>query len=338
MPVVPPDQSYQDFVRLAFTNLVNWGPAWPNDGVAVSVLYHLYCHHNFHFNIQAKAPLTGNQLNQAMINLINSVTINNRNHVIRIQDDNLNVMNQRATLRQYRNPPQNMSRQARRARRSYLHVYPYGTTVVQNSLNQITLPNTRNYAKNWRIGINVFPNSMAAAVQALVPIMDQNLVIDHMKFMAPGRADKSDSVIIFLRKQANNYGNIRIAVGQAMVNAQVQIQRKFSPMWNEFDYGYGEAAEAPTNGYSFGMFRCILAYLAYPRRLSTVATLRLADYQARVDEIFETFGIPLFAPHEQGQLILPPFNDPLRIRFMRALALYRNFGANVYQNLLLVAR
>lgn len=334
MPL-PSDRSYQDFVRSAFSYLVNPGPVQPNAGVAVSDLYRRYCYYDSNPNIPAKVRLAGNPLLLAMINFINNATVNNRNHIIRIQSDNFNVMNQQAVSGEYQNPPPNMSQQAAAALTSYLHIYPYGTQRVQGSPNQITRPNNRNFVNNWRIGVNVVPGSIADAVPTLITIMDQYPAIDHIKFAAPTIVNKSDSVIIFLRKEAGPYNTIKGDVELQLAMANVGVEPKFAPMWNEFADGYGEAAEAPTNGFSFGLFRCILAYLAYPRRPSTAATLSLPDYQARVDQTFETFGIPLFAPHEQGQLILPPYNHPIRIRFMRALALFRNFPANAFQNLLL---
>ena len=337
MPI-PSDQSYQDFVRSAFSILTNLGPALPNAGVTVSCLYQLYCYYNSNPNIQAKVPLAGTQLYQATFDLLVNSHTDDKYRFIRIQDDDLSVMDQPAALQQYGSLVQNSNvittnQPAITALTSYLHIYPDGTKWPDRNTNKLKRPNNRGGIINWRFGINVVPNSIAAAVKALMPILDQYPEIDHIKFSAPGRANKLDSVIIYLLKPANTDNTIKQAVQQAITNANVQIQLNFSPMWNEYANGYGEAAEAPTNGYSFGMFRCILAYLAYPRRPSTAATLSLQDYQARVDKTFETFGIPLFAPHEQGQLLAPPYNHPIRIRFMRALALYRNLRANAFQNL-----
>ena len=346
MPI-PSDQSYGDFVQLAFYYLINPGPVQPNAGVAVSVLYNLYCHYTPYLNIQAKVPLAGDELYWAMIEILDAAELNNRERIIRVQHKPLNqpvtlsVMDQPRAHQQYgtlalNNTITNTYPLAETALTSYLHVYPAGTQRQAPDSNALNYPQDRPVTSNWRIGINVLPGSIAAAVEALMPIMHTYKDIHHIKFSAPGRANKSDSAIIYLRKETATYNTIKGNVQQAMTN--VEIQPKFSPMWNEFADGYGEAAEAPTNGFSFGVFRCILAYLAIPRRPSTAATLTLSGYLARVDETFETFGIPLFAPHEQGPLWAPPYNHPIRLRFMRALALYSNLPADTFQNLQLTAR
>lgn len=347
MPILS-DQSYQEFVQLlAFPYLVNPGPVEPNAGVAVSNLYRGYCYYTPSPNIQAKVALAGNELYMAMIALLDATYSDNKNRIIRVQHTppgrtaTLSVMDRQRASDQYGNLLQHPTITyplAETALTSYLHVYPSGTTQVTTGSDNLSRATNRPPTNNWRIGINVVPGSMAAAVEALMPIMYDFEDIDHIKFLAPGRANKSDSVIIFLVKDPDTYDLTKQAVLQAMEEAQVEIQPKFSPMWNEFADGYGEAAEAPINGYSFGVFRCILAYLASPRRPSTAAILTQWDYQARVDKTFETFGIPLFAPHEQGQLIVPPYNGLIRKRFMKARALYENLPADAFQNLQLTAR
>ena len=345
---LPSDLSYGDFVQLAFHYLINPGPVRPNAGVAVSVLYYLYSHYASNPNIQAKVPLRDNQLYQAMQDIIDATNSDGKFRIIRVQHKPLNqpvtfsVLDQTRAHRLYGGLLQETYmttyQLAKTAMKSYLHVYPSGTTQVTPGSDHLNRATNRPLTSNWRIGINVLPGSIAAAVEALMPIMHTHKDIRHIKFWAPGRASKLDSVIIFLRKQANTYGNIQLAVQQAMTNARVQIQPNFSPMWNEFADGYGEAAEAPRNGFSFGVFRCILAYLAIPQRPDTAAMLTLSDYLARVDDTFTTFGIPLFAPHEQGPLHEPPYNDPIRQRFMRAMALYSKLPADTFQNYQLTAR
>ena len=332
----PSDQSYQDFVRAAFSYLVNPGPVPPDAGLAVSELYDCYADYDPDPTVRAKRALTGNRLYGALVDFITNVG----GRIIRVQNDDWSVLDQPAALVQYRNPPlggiRALPTQARKALTSYLHVYPTGTQRVALDSNKLIRPANRPTTNNWRIGINVKPRYIARAAQALVGIMDANRHIDHIKFSAPGSARKPDSVIIYMRKRTATYGTIKAAVQTAIPVRYVQP--KFSPMWNEFADGFAEAAEAPIHGGSFGTFRCILAYLAYPRRASTAASLSLSDYQKRADETFELFGIPLFEPHKQGRLYRPPFNDPIRKRFMRAYALHKGKAANRYRNRQLIDR
>ena len=349
MPL-PSDQSYKDFISSAYTYLTNPGPVRPSDGVAVSKLYRLYSRYDSNPTVAAKVALVGDPLYQAMVAFIGNANIG-ANRIIRVQSDKWRVMDQAKVLKQYQNPPQGspgaMKRQARKALGSYLHIYPDGTK--RKGRKSVTLPAGRpgvplpdgsrdpnHPPNNWRIGINVEPGSMTAAVAALMDIMDNNADINHIKFSAPGTAGKPDSVIIYMRKRDDSYAGIRTAVQNAV--AGLNIQHKFSPMWNEFADGFGEAAEPPKGGSSFGTYRCILAYLAYRRPSSKAATLSPSEYLARVDQIFGIFGIPLFEPHKQGSVIIPPYNRSFHDRFMKARALSKGKAADHYLNDQLIAR
>lgn len=335
----PSYQSYQDFVRTAFAYLEDPGPIRPDDALAVSDLYHLYSNYDSRPWIAAKVPLAGVPLYQAMIAFINNANNTDPNRIIRVQSDKWRVLDKAAALIHYNNPPPGgpgLSAQAQTAMTSYLHVYPTGTQRRSPNSKHLIAPQNHNYVNNWRIGINVVPGSIAAAVLALMPILDANRHIGHIKFSAPGTAGKPDSVIIYLRKRTATYGAIKAAVQQAI--PVVNVQAKFSPMWSEFADGFGEAAEPPKNGGSFGTYRCILAYLAYPRSASTAATLSPSDYLARVDQTFGIFGIPLFEPQKQGRLPSPPYNSSIRKRFMRARALHKGKPTNHFHKTKLVDR
>ncbi len=290
--------------------------------------------------IAAKVGLVGNPLYLAMVAFINNATNIDPNRIIRIQSDDHSIMDQVAVLQEYNNPPPGspaaMNRQARKALSTYLHVYPAGTQRQAPNSNKLIAPANRNYTNNWRIGINVLPGSIAPAVLALMPILDANRHIGHIKFSAPGLAGKPDSVIIYMRKRRATYDTIKGAVQAAIPAANVQAT--FSPMWNEYEPGFAEAAEPPKYGGGFGTYRCILAYLAYPRQPSTAATLRPSDYLARVDQTFGIFGIPLFEPHKQGPLLEPPYDSHIRKRFMRAYALHKGKSTNRYRKRHLIAR
>lgn len=345
----PSDQSYQDFVQIAFghfTGLIN--PMNPNAGASARALYTLYAGYHPNLQVAPKVPLVGNALYTALDNLINNVG----NRVIRVQSDSLKVMDNAGVRQEYQNRLAGQlnpfTGSADATQWSYLHVYPTGTTGTAGQ-RPITLPAGRpgvrlsngqpdpNYPpNNWRIGVNVEPNSMAAAVAALMLIMDNNVDINHIKFSAPGTAGKPDSVIVYLRKKGLTYLGIRGLV-QAAVGL-LNIQHKFSPMWNEFVDGFAEAAEPPIGGGSFGSFRCNLAVLAYYYLLDSGDGLTINNYLAWTDTIFEIFGIPQFSPHDQGPLNDPLYDNQMRLEFMQVLALKKRQAANAYQNRQLIGR
>src|ERR1700734_1513681 len=82
---------------------------------------------------------------------------------------------------------------------TYLHVYP-----------------TAPAEGNWRIGFNVRPVDIAAAMAELAPIMNQYDSLDHMKFLCPGSASKADSVIVYADRQVASFDALKHAALQAM--------------------------------------------------------------------------------------------------------------------------
>lgn len=333
------DQSYQDFLRQAFFHLTNPGPVRPDAGLAVRNLYHLYCYYDSNPMIPAKAPLADNDLYRAMIELLEAANFENKKHIIRVQHTPPNqnvtfsIMDQDKALLQYGNLSRSSDityQLAITAMKSYLHVYPSDTRRLDQNTNELSRPIGRSGIIDWRIGINVDPISIAAAVLKFLPVVDKYPDIHHIKFAAPAFATKSDSIIFYLRKQPNTYKTIRKAVKQASQN--LKIQPKFAPMWNEFAAGLGEAADAPRRDLSFGIYRCILAYLAFPVSRIEAAALSFPQYLDSVDDMFERFGIPRYMPHEQGRLYIPPVDAALQRRFMVAKALYDGKSFDAYQD------
>lgn len=329
------DQSYQDFVRLAFDYFVGLGnPAKPNAASSVHNLYTQYSAYNPDPKVQAKVSLKDKALYNAMITFIDNAA----NKVVRVQGDDWSVLDNVGVRKEYVKRRDDkkfvLSTQAQRALRTYLHVYPAGATNQKS--NKVTMPNGRPDPNNWRIGINVKPDSIAAALAVLAPIMDSTPDIHHIKFAAPGTAGKPDSVIIYMRKKDKTYTGIRTQVQAAL--GGLNLQSKFSPMWNEFANGVAEASEPPKNGGSFGTYRCILAYLAYYFLQLTNDDMTPEDYLGWCDAIFEIFGIPQFEPHQQGPLNDPLYDNSMRQLFMSASALYKRKPANSFKDVLLINR
>jgi len=212
--------------------------------------------------------------------------------------------------------PNNLSATAAAATEAYLHVYPNPQ---------------RNLAANWRVALNIRPESIAAAVGAVLPVMNQNNDIDHFKVTAPGYAGKPDSLIVYMVKNNGTYNNIRQALTGAVAN--LAIQETFNPLWNEFALGQAEASEPPTINYtvqqnpeveysSFGMYRSQLTAMAFQRAVAAAngqnpANVAQNAFNNALDTILPEYGVPLANPHEQQALNFQP-NDALNAEFMRA--------------------
>jgi hypothetical protein len=183
--------------------------------------------------------------------------------------------------------------------RTYLHVYP----AVQAPAD-------------WRIGLNVLPADMAAAMAALTPLLDRFADIDHMKFLGPAAAGKADSVIVYLRRNAERYAGLRDAVLGAAEG--LHLQPRVGAMWNEIRDGIGEASEPPLRGASFTTYRCLVVYLAYREyRLNTQAP-SFDDFKAYLAQVMALFGLDPASPHLQGALRR---GDPVFASWWRSLSL-----------------
>lgn len=200
---------------------------------------------------------------------------------------------------------------ADRATRRYLHIYP-------NPLRNALVP-------NWRIGFNVPPAEIAEAVRRLVPVMQAQANIGHIKFSAPTMITKPDSVIVYMRRGAagaldpaylTTFAAVRDAVLPPLplpapnAPAPLNLVQQFGPIWEEFVEGGAEAAEPPQGGGSFGNFRSILAYQAYLLMRKQFCQIRwnAGNYGTTTDALYNHFGIPAAAnPQNQNALAVPFF-------------------------------
>lgn len=175
---------------------------------------------------------------------------------------------------------------ANSASSTYIHVYP---TPSRNLLQA-----------DWRIGINLKPDSIATAVPQLAKIQDAFPCIEHFKFLAPGKANKPDSVNIYLKYDSGSYPTLLNAVEKATDGMR---QQGFSLLWNEVKPGLAECAESPWDTVSFGEFRCLVTCLAY-----YWAELYAIDNGGNVDSLFieyldylfPFFGLDVTKPYLQG--------------------------------------
>ncbi len=166
---------------------------------------------------------------------------------------------------------------------AYLHVYP-----------------DIEAAPDWRIGLNVEPAAMAAAMGALTPLLDEYPDIGHMKFLGPASADKADSVIVYLRR-TEGYDALRRAVVDAA--APLAKQARVGAMWNEIADGVGEASEPPDGGLSFTAYRCLVVYLAYTQYGSAAKAPTFDDFKQYLAQVMALFGLDPASPHTQGPLL-----------------------------------
>jgi hypothetical protein len=149
---------------------------------------------------------------------------------------------------------------------------------------------------NWRIGLNVKPREMAQATTALTPLLNQYGDIDHMKFLGPGTASKSDSVIVYLNR-AGGYEGLKQAVLDAV--AGIRLEPRVGAMWDEIASGVGVAAEPPMG--SFTSYRCVVVYLSFLEyRHAGGHTLDGFRHYLRLT--FPMFGLDYDRPHLQGPL------------------------------------
>tara|TARA_R110002072_G_scaffold77215_3_gene180391 strand:- start:921 stop:1913 length:993 start_codon:yes stop_codon:yes gene_type:complete len=311
-------QSFNDFAAAVWAYLnANFDADEVQDNVS-----HLYGQIYSTYNpdaLPAKSPLTGEKLYTALLATIS----NSGDRVVRVQKDHWSVMDKDALNLAYQQRKEGkinpLDDQASRARSSYLHIYPTGTTT---NGNKIIPPTDRAKDNNWRLGINVKPNNIAQAVLDLCPIMDQHKDIDHFKVSAPGGARKPDSVIIYMKNDPQTYATIRDAVWDKAKD--YDLQPSFSPMWNELESGFAEAAEPPVDGGSFGTYRCLVAYLCYWWLSIEEGTKPTRDdYLLWLTAVLVSFGITPTAPHKQEPLDEPPFGKEENRVFFQVMALYK---------------
>lgn len=212
-----------------------------------------------------------------------------------------------------------LSQQADEATEEYLHVYPANTVYGEGGNVTYALARSSVVGKDWRIGINVTPATMPAAVAAVLGIMDNNNCVQHIKFSPSGYAGKPDSIILYMKKD-DTYDTVRGQVVLAMGAGGITLQPCFNLLWNEFQDGIAEAAEPPSGGASFGMYRSALAFFTYYDLLVSFGRVSQTLFELWLDNIFIDFGIPLGRPHDQRSIIDVPYMTP-------KLALYADLMA-----------
>jgi hypothetical protein len=280
-------QSFNDFVGAAWQYL---GMPMAQQLSDVQNLRGLYAGAaNYNLQYPPKASLYGVPLYRAMTTYIQSTHA----HQIRLQTGNNwpDLTNDVATFAAYYTACANrqslpLNVQAEKVPLRYLHVYP-------------ALPANG----DWRIGLNVKPHSMAAAMTALAPLLDQFPDIDHMKFLGPGSASKADSVIVYLRRDEGRYPGLRDAIIRAV--ADLDLELRVGAMWNEIQEGVGEGGEPPAG--SFTTYRCVVVYLAYGEYQKSVREPSFCGFRKFLDARMRLFGLDVNAPHRQGPL---PRQDP----------------------------
>lgn len=349
MPPVSSNESYLAFVMEAYTYLKGRLDKPPlMHSKKILQLYNLYCDYDSNKNAGVKVRLKDQDLYK---NLLLFFTATGK-RPINVQSVSwtplldISELKKDLQIQIDSKPPPKLPETVSGVLDSYLHVYPIGTEI--SKYGYVTQTKYRR-AGNWRIGINVKPTSIAMAASRLMDILDNNKVIDHIKFESPDVVGKPDSVIIYLSKggkhgaNKNEYARIRTLIQNAFTPGKndiksIEVLPKFAPMWNEFKPGIAEAAEPPRYGGSFGTYRCILTYLAFPKHKDKAAKLTEDAYLDRVGDVFEIFGIPDDSPHEQGPLTEPPFDKAVQTTFLTAKALYEGKSRTAYQNYKLIDR
>lgn len=312
-------QSYADFVPAAFRQM-EWG--FTGDaGQDISQLYGLYKTYN-PTHVAPKVPLTDDALDNEMVGLmgafgVRTVSVQGRGQI----PDNADF----ATF--YTNGGGGLSnaeqRLANYARGGYLHVTP---------------TDGRNVLNNWRIGLNIHPENMSRMAGKLMTIMDNyNLDIKKIKFLGPRSVSKPDSAIIYMRRRDATYDQIKADVRTAVVEGLNEtgndmLQLCFSPLWNEFSPGMAEAAEPPTNGGSFGTYRCIILWLSYFLGRNLVGDgFDLNDFRDSIDVAAAHYGFDENRPHWQDQLDAACTQEDKEL-FARAYALHKGHERDYYVN------
>ncbi len=246
-------------------------------------------------DVPAKVPQTGHTLRTSMEAIF--TTLGDR--LTAMQHGMWPRVDNTAYLAEYQKPMgQDLGEDVEVATKKYLHVYPDGTLFGWGG--NVRLPDARTSfeGQDWRIGINAMPASMNAVLAAILPIMDAQDCIQHIKFTPPGLTGKPDALIIYMKKGAD-YATVRDGVLGAMDDDGINLQPCFNLLWNELIDGVAEAAEPPRGGYSFGAYRSVIAFLYYFVTLKRYGRVYEDVFELFLDNTYGNFGIPLGNPHEQ---------------------------------------
>jgi hypothetical protein len=275
-------QSFNDFILAAWVNLRMPAAQQLSHVQNLRVLYAIAANYNPD-NVAPKASLYGTDRYRSMATYIQSTQIGTQ-HRIRMQDGAAwpdltasvgQFANYYTAVANQQSPP--LIPQAEKLALRYVHVYP-----------------AQQAQADWRIGLNVKPQDMAAAMTALVPLLNNSPDIDHMKFLSPGLDSKADAVIVYLR-HTGGYAQLRDAVINAVTG--LALEPRVGAMWEEIDDGIGEAAEPPAG--SFTTYRCVILYLAY---FFYAGAPRYNDFRQWLARVMALFGLDPAHPHLQGPL------------------------------------
>ena len=165
-------QSFNDFILASWQYLRMPAAQNYSDALNLNRMYDSAANYNPN-GVPPKASLFGTPRYRAMATYIQATQLPAQ-HQIRMQEGNWPYLtNDVATFAAYyaavanlQHPPLNV--QAEKVPLRYLHVYP-----------------AQQAQANWRIGLNVKPDEMAAAMTALAPLLGQFPDIDHTKSSVP---------------------------------------------------------------------------------------------------------------------------------------------------------
>ncbi|MGH6871268.1 MAG: T3SS effector HopA1 family protein [Rhizomicrobium sp.] len=168
----------------------------------------------------------------------------------------------------------------------YLHVFPKAPS-----------------AANWRIGINVLPDSMPQAMRQFTQLLFDRDDISQIKLMAPGNAAKCDSVLVYLDRRPETYEALRDRIVE--LATPLAVAPTVSRMWEEIAPGIGEAGEPPMEHdlyFNFSGYRCLVLYLAFSTYRYRHRPDSFDGFKKRLASIMKLFGLDFDAPHLQNPL------------------------------------
>lgn len=289
-------QSFAGFLQQAWDYLTAPWIAAVEIEVKLQALYDMAAAYNPN-NVAPKVALAGNALYTAMDQCLaaaaggRQVRVQKSGHWLNMSGADIAAFRAYYQYRAGTGPAAPHPAQSRRTVRRYVHVYP---NPVRGAL-----------VTDWRIEINLQPSDVAAGMAALVPLLDPNGDIGHMKFYMPGGARKPDSVIVYLRHQGGTYAALQNAVTTA-VNGMA-VQARMGAMVDEIAPGIGIASEPPKNipghpgrGGSFTAYRVLAVYIAYETYGDQRDPIFTDFQQILTTQTMPLLGLDPAQPHAQG--------------------------------------
>ncbi|MGH6871267.1 MAG: T3SS effector HopA1 family protein [Rhizomicrobium sp.] len=158
------------------------------------------------------------------------------------------------------------------------------------------LPREARERSDWRIGLNVLPQSIAEAMTALAPLIEKYPAICDIKFQGPASTLKPDSVIVYVSRDADRYDDLQAEI--LRLAETLKIQPRVGAIWDEIAPGIGLAAEAPP-GESFLRYRCLVFYLAFLSFEGKLDSGDFALFWEYLRKYAAMFGLDIDRPHLQ---------------------------------------